>query len=72
LDECPVSAITAHSRFLIQQDTMNRHHKEAAGACLFGTNTSDWPALWADAVALIADARLSEHNARFKAETRPR
>lgn len=38
--------------------------KDSTGAALFGLDSGQWPAFWADAVVVIAAARIAESNAR--------
>jgi hypothetical protein len=52
-DECPVSYIRPRSRWLVLVLLENKMHTDAAGACLFGANTMDWPEWWSKAVALV-------------------
>ena len=63
-DECPASLITPDSKFLVQLEAENHLMKDSTGAALFGLDSGQWPACWADAVVVIAAARIAESNAR--------
>jgi len=49
-DECPRSAITPESAYMAELLFRARAIKEAAGVPLFGSDSSSWPAWWADAL----------------------
>ena len=69
-EECPVSCITAESRWLVEQEGRARQVKEASGASLFGPDSSRWPAAWFDAVGVIEQCRILEVNERIQTEIR--
>ena len=52
-EECPMSYITPRSRWLVQILLEDKLHSDAAGACLFGPDTTLWPQWWATAVAIV-------------------
>ena len=66
-EECPVSFITPNSRLLVRLLLENTSHRDAAGACLFGSNTAEWPQWWAKAVAIVQSQALSVESARNEA-----
>lgn len=45
-----------------------RRLKDATGSCFLGVDSSQWPAVWADALTVIEVQQVLEHNARHKAE----
>ena len=48
--ECPVSAITPQSMWLVQLLGAQSRVREASGAAMFGPHAGRWPAWWFDAV----------------------
>lgn len=67
-EECPVSFITPTSRLLVHILIENKMHLDAAGACLFGANTMEWPQWWAKAVAIVQAQSVSVERARNEAK----
>lgn len=67
--ECPVSLLAdaPELRSLIHLDTRNRQVQKATGAAMFGPDSSLWPAVWFDAVAVLQTARDEEEAARLEA-----
>ena len=63
-EECPGSYITPRSRLLVLLLLENKMHTDAAGACLFGANTLEWPQWWSKAVALVQSQSLIVDSAR--------
>jgi hypothetical protein len=63
-DECPVSYITPRSRWLVLVLLENKMHADAAGACLFGADTMEWPQWWSKAVALVQAQSVIVESAR--------
>lgn len=51
-NECPVSAITPDSRWLVEILSKNLRVHRAAGAPMYGTDSGLWPAWWFDAVEI--------------------
>lgn len=67
--DCPVFAITAESRWLVNLEAGTRRVKDAAGGTMFGADSRFWPAWWFDALAVIETCRVLECNARIEAES---
>lgn len=67
LDECPRGVVTDEMQQLIELEAMNRHTREATGACLFGGDAAVWPALWHDVVVTLQMERIHEEEARIRA-----
>jgi hypothetical protein len=64
-----VSLISPQSAELIQVFSRARHAREGGGATLFGPDLSKWPAWAVDALVVIEQERIKEHNARIEAES---
>lgn len=62
-----MSVITPDSKFLVQLEAENHLMNDSTGAALFGLDSGRWPAFWADAVVVIAAARIAEANAQQRA-----
>lgn len=58
--ECPVSAITPESLWLIEMVHGSRVAHEMTGAAMFGADASRWPAIYFDAVRTIHRAKTRE------------
>lgn len=67
--ECPVSAITTESRWLLNLESGAKRVYDASGASMFGPDAGRFPAWWFDAVTTIEGCRVLENNARMEAET---
>jgi hypothetical protein len=61
--ECPVSAITPESMFLIEMIHGSQVAHEMTGAALFGPDPGRWPAIYFDAVRTIHRAKMQETEA---------
>jgi hypothetical protein len=68
--ECPVALITAESLELIDQFTRARRVREATGGVLYGSDSTEWPARWFDAVDLI-QAEIEREERACRAAVRP-
>lgn len=68
MNECPVSLISPKSAELVQVFTRANHAREGGGAALFGPDLSKWPTWAVDALVVIEQERVKEHNARLEAE----
>ena len=70
--ECPVSLLTTgegpRARRITEQVMWADQAKNATGAAFGGPDSGQWPAWWFDAVAIIEQQRVAEHNARVEAE----
>lgn len=66
INECPRSAITPEAQQLVEMEALNRHTRESTGACLFGSNSADWPAVWHDVVTTLQMERVHEEDLRMK------
>ena len=45
-----------------------RHARNGGGAAMFGDDLSRWPAWAVDALVVVEQERIKEHNARLEAE----
>jgi hypothetical protein len=61
--ECPVSAITPQSLFLIEMIHGSQITHEMTGAALFGPDSGRWPAIYLDAVRAVHRAKTRETEA---------
>lgn len=64
--ECPVSLVTPESMFLVELIHGSQITNETMGATLFGADTRRWPAVYHDAVRVVAAAKLAEDVAKSK------
>lgn len=70
LSECPVSFITPESIALVDLVRSSKLAHNVAGAPLFGTDSSKWPAWWIDAVSICEVAIASETELRTELNAR--
>ena len=68
LEACPVSVITPQSRELVNLVTRAHHAYSQSGAAFGGADSRKWPGRWFDAVTVIEQQKILEHNARLRAE----
>lgn len=60
INECPVSYVTPESLALLEMVQGSRMAHKVTGACLFGSDTAKWPAVYFDAVRTIHAAEVEE------------
>jgi hypothetical protein len=58
-----VSFITEQSKALVEIESMNQHAQKATGATIYGSDTSQWPAVWHDVVTTIQMQRSLDESA---------
>jgi hypothetical protein len=66
--ECPVSYIGAEARQIVEIFFRGKLIHGNCGAQMFGPDQSQWPVWAADAVAIIEQESIREHNARMEYE----
>ena len=70
IDECPRSFVTPEALRTIDDLDRAERLKAATGAVLFGTDSAQWPAIWADAVLVANHQRRLYEIALEQAETK--